>query len=163
MKRAEMRTWMRYIEEVPTVAVRVPSFNMAFLPRYTGLDESQFRNKQSDIRPIRKHFYRRMGPAGFDNEDFYAALEQITNTCQRMENAIADGPWLVGNQYTLADIIMAPLIDRMEDLGFAYLWNENYPGMRDWMSRIKLRPAFLKAFPAGCRLSEMHELATPSC
>ena len=32
IKRAEMRTWMRFIEEVHTVAVRVPSFNMAFAP-----------------------------------------------------------------------------------------------------------------------------------
>lgn len=34
-----MRKWMRYIEEVSTAAVRFPSFNMAFLPRFDGLDE----------------------------------------------------------------------------------------------------------------------------
>ena len=32
--RAEMRAWMRFHEEVPTIAVRTPSFNMAFLPRF---------------------------------------------------------------------------------------------------------------------------------
>ena len=40
--RARMRKWMRYIEEVPTAAVRFPSFNMAFLPRFDGLDEESF-------------------------------------------------------------------------------------------------------------------------
>jgi glutathione S-transferase len=59
VERAQMRAWMRYLEEVPTVAVRVPSFNMGFLPRFAGLDETRFRAEQSDIRPIRKHFYRR--------------------------------------------------------------------------------------------------------
>jgi glutathione S-transferase len=38
-QRAKMRAWMRYFEEVPTAAVRVPSFNMGFLPRYAGLDD----------------------------------------------------------------------------------------------------------------------------
>jgi len=163
LKRAEMRTWMRYIEEVPTVAVRVPSFNMAFLPRYTGLDEKQFREKQSDIRPIRKQFYRRMGPLGFESEDLEAALEQIRNTCQRVEHSLLDGPWLTGYKYTLADIILAPLIDRMEDLGFAYLWIEDYPRMKDWLSRMQSRPAYQKAFTRGCRHSETHDLELQSC
>jgi glutathione S-transferase len=65
VQRAKMRAWMRFLEEVPTAAVRVPSFNMGFLPRYEGLSRAQFEAQQSDIRPIRKQFYRRMGPGGF--------------------------------------------------------------------------------------------------
>ena len=38
-ERARMRAWMRFMEEVPTAAVRVPSFNMVFLPRFDGLDD----------------------------------------------------------------------------------------------------------------------------
>ena len=53
-ERALMRKWMRYIEEVPTAAVRFPSFNMAFLPRFDGLDEDQFIEQQADVRPLRK-------------------------------------------------------------------------------------------------------------
>ena len=54
-----MRAWMRYLKEVPTVAVQVPSINMGFPPRFAGLDDERFRAEQSDVRPIRKHFYRR--------------------------------------------------------------------------------------------------------
>jgi glutathione S-transferase len=76
VQRARMRAWMRYLEEVPTAAVRVPSFNMGFLPRFAGLDEASFRAEQSDIRPIRKHFYRRMGPGGFRRADVEAAIDR---------------------------------------------------------------------------------------
>ena len=69
VQRAKMRAWMRYLEEVPTAAVRVPSFNAGFLPRYAGLDRAQFEAQQSDIRPLRKQFYRRMGPGGFKKDD----------------------------------------------------------------------------------------------
>ena len=157
--RAEMRAWMRFHEEVPTIAVRTPSFNMAFLPRFQGLDEQQFHDQQSDIRPLRKQFYRRMGAKGFNREDFEAALEQITNTCRRMDRALENSPWLVEDTYTLADIIVAPLIDRMEDLGFAELWESDFPAMTDWFARIKKRPAFQTALYEGCRLSEKHTLA----
>ena len=156
--RARMRTWMRYIEEVPTVAVRFPSFNMAFLPRFEGLDEAGFRAEQSDVRPLRKQFYRRMGPSGFSDEDIEAALENTTKTAERMDRELQNGPWLVGDQYTLADIVLAPLIDRMADLGFAQLWAD-YPSVADWYERIKARPAFQTAFFPGTRLSELHDLA----
>jgi glutathione S-transferase len=158
VQRAKMRAWMRYLEEVPTAAVRVPSFNMGFLPRFAGLDEASFRAEQSDIRPIRKHFYRRMGPGGFKRADVEAALEQIVSTCARMEAALADGPWLMGAQYTLADIVVTPSIDRMADLGYSSLWADKYPGVTAWYARMQARPAFQQAYYKGTRMSETFPL-----
>jgi glutathione S-transferase len=158
-ERAKMRAWMRYLEEVPTAAVRVPSFNMGFLPRYAGLDEERFRAEQSDIRPIRKHFYRRMGTKGFKRAEVEAALEQIASTCARMDAALADGPWLMGKQYTLADIVVTPSIDRMADLGYASIWKEKYPRVADWYARMQARPAFQAAYYKGTRMSETMPLS----
>jgi len=159
--RARMRAWMRFLEEVPTAAVRVPSFNMGFLPRYEGMDRKTFEGVESDIRPIRKQFYRRMGPQGFKKEDVEASLEQIANTCSRMSAALEKGPWLLGEQYTLADIIVAPLIDRMADLGMDYIWNEKFPRVADWYERMQARPAFQQTFYPGARMSEFLPL-TPA-
>jgi glutathione S-transferase len=151
--RARMRAWMRFLEEVPTAAVRVPSFNMGFLPRFEGLDRRQFEAEQADVRPIRKQFYRRMGPSGFKKEDVEASLEQLGNTYRRMDKALESGPWLIGAQYSLADIIVAPLIDRMADLGYAAIWRP-YPRVADWYARMQARPAFQRTFYAGSRMSE---------
>ena len=159
VERAAMRAWMRFLEEVPTAAVRVPSFNMGFLPRFEGLDRKQFEAEQADIRPIRKQFYRRMGTSGFNKADVEASFEQLRNTCRRMNDALAKGPWLLGAQYTLADIIVAPLIDRMDDLGYAELWETDYPRVSDWYARMQARPAFQAAFYPGTRMSEFLPLA----
>jgi len=165
--KATMRSWMRFIEEVPTVAVRIPSFNMAFLPRFKDLSAEDFHEQQSDIRPLRKQFYRRMGPKGFAGEDFSAALEQIHDTAKRMDASLAQGPWLLGETYSLADVILAPLLDRMADLGFADLWDKDFPSVTDWYKRLQDRPAFKRAFFDGTRLSGLHDLskkfAGPSC
>lgn len=160
--RADMRAWMRYLEEVPTSAVRVPSFNMALMSRFAGQDDATFLRNEADIRPIRKHFYRRMGTKGFGAEDFRTSLEQIVKTCERVHGALADGPWLLGTFYSIADIVLAPSIDRMADLGFAHLWQSEFPRVTDWHNRIKARPAFQKAFFPGSRMSESYELAPPT-
>ncbi len=158
VERAKMRAWMRYLEEVPTAAVRVPSFNMGFLPRFAGLDETRFRVEQSDIRPIRKHFYRRMGTTGFKRAEVEAALEQIDSSCGRMEEALAHGPWLMGADYTIADIVVTPSIDRMNDLGYSSIWDKKYPRVTDWYARMQARPAFRLTYYPGTRMSETYSL-----
>src|SRR3984893_18323963 len=40
-KRARMRALMRFIDEMPAAAVRVPTFNLAFLPRFAAMTEAE--------------------------------------------------------------------------------------------------------------------------
>ncbi len=157
--RAVMRGWMRYLEEVATPAVRYPSFNMAFLPRFDGLNDQQFLDQQADVRPLRKGFFRRMGRQGFSDEEMTEAFEKISQTAARIDQALANGAWLVGDQFTLADVVAAPLFDRMADLGFAHLWQHRSPRVADWYTRLQSRPAFKAAFYPGTRLTEFLPIA----
>jgi glutathione S-transferase len=40
--RATMRAWLRYIDEVPSMAIRVPSFQKLFLPRFKAMTDAEF-------------------------------------------------------------------------------------------------------------------------
>lgn len=152
--RAEVRGWIRYLDEVPTSAVRVPSFNMGFLPRYDGLDDAAFQKEQADIRPLRKHFYEKMGRKGFDDTEVANAMEQFGAAVARMDRTLKTTPWLSGNALGLADFIATPLIDRMDDLGFASMWDDGAPHVTDWFARIRARPAFAATFYPQSRLSD---------
>jgi glutathione S-transferase len=159
VERAHMRSWMRYLEEVPTAAIRVPSFNRGFLSRFDGLDEKRFLEEQVNVRRIRRDFFIRMGsPLGFDRDEVANSLHQLSETCERMHAALDRGPWLLGQQFTLADVLAAPTIDRMNDLGLAYLWEEKYPRVSEWYNRLQARPAFAATYYAGTRVSELAEL-----
>ena len=46
---------------------------------------------------------------------------------------------------------IAPLFQRMEDLGIRELWSDA-PGVADWFKRIKARPSYGVAFYEGSRL-----------
>ena len=158
-ERARMRAWMHFAEEVPVPAIRVPSFNRAFLYRFEGLDQAQFEDEQMNVRKVRREMFQRMGkPAGFSRRDVDIALGQLDDTCARMQAALKDGPWLMGEQFTLADVLVIPAIDRMVDLGLAGIWEANYPLVGAWYERFQARPSFAATYYEGSRVSDFLEL-----
>lgn len=155
LARARMRAWMRYFEEVATPAIRPPSYNAALLSRFQDMDDEQFRREQADVRPLRKHFYRRMGPKGFSEPDLQTSIEQLIATLDRMESTLERSAWLVSETYSIADIVILPTIDRMADLGLGDLWSRGErPRVANWYGRMLQRPAIRRAYPKGARLSD---------
>ena len=54
VERAEMRAWLRFIDEVPSMAIRVPSFQNVFLERFLAMSEEEyaaFRDRNTLRRP----------------------------------------------------------------------------------------------------------------
>ncbi|MET3905842.1 glutathione S-transferase [Bradyrhizobium sp. S3.3.6] len=146
---AHMRAWRQYIDEVPTPAIRVPSFNAYFVPAWSKMTEQQFFEYTEQL-PLRKHFYRKMGRKGFSESDVSEALDKLRQTLDRMEQTLGDGPWLVGSQYTIADASITPTILRMDDCGLSHMWRE-LPRVSDWYDRIRNRPSFIAAYLPGSR------------
>ena len=64
------------------------------------------------------------------------------------------GPWLMGDDYTLADMAVLPLIDRMQDLGLDDLWIKPYPTISKWLHNAQKRLASRQSYVQGSRLSE---------
>jgi glutathione S-transferase len=158
--RARARAWMHYVEEVAVGAIRVPSFNRAFLYRFSNLDQKQFEAQEVDPRPVRKELFQRMGsPKGFSKKEIDKSLGELAETCRRMHELLANkGPWLMGEQFTLADVLVMPSIDRMADLGLAHIWQDKYPRVTVWYERLQARPAFQATYFPGSRVSDFLKL-----
>lgn len=156
--RCRMRAWMRYVDEVPTTAVRVPTFaNMLAPMRFAKTSNEDFQ-KHADRLPLRKQFYERMSQTGFGKKELEYAEFQIRQTCERIDAAIADhgGPFIMGDRYTLVDAQVTPLIDRMDDLGYEHLWEGDLPRMTKWLADIQARPSYAAAFYPGARISQRY-------
>jgi glutathione S-transferase len=154
--RAAMRSLIRYIDEVPTPAVRVPSYNIAFLPHYRDMPEADF-VALAESKPLRKEFLLSMGRTGFSAEEMNKALERLRRAFLRMSETLRDsgGPWLMGTDLTLADIAMMPVLVRMDDLGLGALW-ERLPEIDHWLAALRERPAFAKTYYFGSLLTEKY-------
>lgn len=150
--RARMRAWMRFFEEVPTTAIRVPSFNKIFSKVIGQLPRQAYEN-MAEKMPLRKHFYLKMnGTEGFDASAYEESIERLANTIARMEQSLSKtGPWLMGNQFTIADIVVIPTFVRMEDLGMCEFWDKAHH-VGYWYKMAQARPSFDKAYYEGTRV-----------
>jgi glutathione S-transferase len=150
--RAQMRAWLRYIDEVPSMAVRVPSFNNVFLPFYRSMSQADFK-AFVEAMPIRKYFFEKMGQGGFSGKEYENALEQLRRSFVRVEKSLSSQQWIAGSHYTLADICMVPVMQRLDDIGLVSLWAE-FPRLTNWYEAVRGRRAYTKAFYPGSHLGK---------
>ncbi len=153
--RAAMRSLMRFIDEMPAPAVRVPTYNLAFLPRFAAMTEEEF-IAFAESKPLRKEFMLAMGRTGFPQEDMDAALGRLRRAYERMNSAIesSGGPWLLGKEITLADISVMPALVRMDDLGRSSDWAA-LPRVANWFDMIRAHPAFEPTYYPGSLLTHI--------
>ena len=59
--RAHMRALMHYIDEMPAAAVRVPTFNLAFLPGFQKMSAEDF-TAMAELKPLAPRVHVQHGP-----------------------------------------------------------------------------------------------------
>jgi len=155
VKRARMRALMHYIDEMPAAAVRVPTFNLAFLPSFQKMSREDF-VAFAESKPLRREFMLTMGQTGFPPAEMDAALARLRRTYERMDAEIekSGGPWLLGKEITLADVAVMPALVRMHDLGLAD-WQDLLRVVA-WFDNIRTQAAFRSTYYEGSLLSERY-------
>ena len=79
---------------------------------------------------------------------------------RKMDQALGESHWLVGDQFSMADIAMTPYVNRLAALAMEGLWRGGrYPHVERWFGEIQDRstftPAFVDWMPEDLR-AEMH-------
>jgi glutathione S-transferase len=69
---------------------------------------------------------------------------------QKMEDTLANQPWLAGNAFSLADVGVTPYVNRLDMLGMSALWTRSRPRVTAWFDRIKARESFKPALLDMC-------------
>ena len=155
--RSQMRAFLVFVDVWPTPAVRTPSFQFGgLLKKFTAMSDEKFSSLVKK-RPLKAEFYNSFDKnKGFSDTQIFSSFDVIVRTVKRMDEMLQKfgGPWLLGEDYSLADMAVLPLIDRMQDLGLDGLWLNTFPSISDWLSRAQQRPATIKSYVDGSRLSE---------
>ena len=154
VERAKMRTLMHFMDEMPAPAVRVPTFNLALLPRFAAMSEDEF-VAFAESKPLRREFMLAMGRKGFPQKDMDEAMARLRRTYERMDAEIAKsgGPWLLGKDISLADVMAMPALVRMADLRQDTAW-QDLPNVKRWFDAIHAHPAFVPTYYPGSLLTE---------
>lgn len=82
-----------------------------------------------------------------DESEFQRGLEAAPRVLAALESTAGEGPCLCGNQLSLADIHLAPMIGYfvLADEGRALL--QKYPRLGEWWSELSNRSAFVATTP----------------
>ena len=115
------------------ITLPIPNSPAAFLDRQASIEKRTL--LETRIRD------------GVTQEDMDYAEARIAEVLDDMETTLADRPWLNGERLSLADISIAPFIERFESNKLDRLvdWNAR-PRLGDWWSRMQNLVSFKTAF-----------------
>ena len=149
-ERAQMRLWLYNSEEGAHWNINVCSHprHAARLAKKSYSREELLNFADNCSNPmIGKRLRRRLevGVSEQETEDAFVQLEFLLDLMERKLKE--DGPWLAGETYSLADVSMCSMINRLEVLARPEMISEAArPAIADWWWRIRKRPAFEIAF-----------------
>jgi glutathione S-transferase len=95
--------------------------------------------------PSRRTKFRGLMVAGLESPLVVDALVAFARIYGDMERALASGPWLMGDAFTLADSGQVSFFHRLEMMQLGALWREHFPRVADWFERCRARPSFARA------------------
>ncbi len=135
-ERARMRLWTKQLDEGLHGHTGVLSTVIAW--RFQDNHEAQIETMPDPAKRARKRESIRLG---YDAPIFHGALKRYDKLLGDMETALAAGPWLAGNAYSLADIAYVPYMARLDQLGLMGM-TALRPHVADWYRRLQARPAY---------------------
>ena len=145
--RARMRLWTRYTDLVPSEAVKLPSFVKNIVPALQKMPRAEALAMIERIPDahIRQRWHK-AATTGISAADLAPSIAQLKDMVARMDLALAEGPWLAGEQLSLADLDIAPFVQRLVRVDL-FGEVEARPRVFDWYSRLSSRPAYQAAMP----------------
>lgn len=148
--RAEVRLWTKAVDEelhpACSALTYIVSHRHTILRQGTGSFEDFLEGAGSEGVAARKlkWGYIQHGIAAPGAAD---KLRLYVDYLDRMESTLARGEWLAGDRFTLADIALAPYLNRLAALAMEPLWQGGArPQVARWFDAVRARPAFAPAF-----------------
>ena len=147
--KANMRVWTKLQDDVVHPAIQKPTFNLLVKPILARKTDREL-DEWLSPHPLKEReiLFKNAARSPINSEALEEAKKQFNFVFSKMEEPLAIGDWLCGNQFTLADIALAPSIDRLEQCGWLDVFN-NFPNVSKWCDRIREREAFSKMRPTN--------------
>jgi len=140
--RARMRLWTKQLDEGVHAAVGTLGLCIAFRDQHLERDPEEVQKYLANlVDPARRERIAHALEFAMDAPGFTPALRRFVKLVSDMDAALASGPWLAGDAYSLADLAYAPYLARLEHLGLDDMVKAR-PRVAAWWARLSARPAF---------------------
>ena len=143
---ARMRVFTKYVDEYFRPALSQIGWQMMIHTITDKLSPAEFEAKLARIpREEKREKWRIAAAQGYTPEQMAAWRRILAEGIGKMEAALATGPWLAGEHYSLADIAFFALAAHMPGRFTDVMSEAVSPRVMDWHGRMKARPAVAAA------------------
>ena len=141
-QRAAVRLYNKLIDEYVHNSCTILTFATAFRPWFAGLTGEQIEARLAKSPSKQRTEYKRdVALHGLESRFARQALEYHLKLLKMMGAALERGPWLAGEQFSLADAAVIPYILRLDLLKLDRLLGEK---TKNWYARMRERPSVKK-------------------
>jgi glutathione S-transferase len=162
--RARMRLWTKRedaIHDGINTMTTAIIFRVADLKKAPEALEAKF---AAYPNPAKGEKARDLTFKGLESKYVAEALVRFAMLFRDMEAALARGPWLLGADFSLADVGFMSFFYRLELMQTGGMWRDHFPRVTDWFERCKQRPSFATAiadFIGGEKIAQYRAIGLP--
>ena len=144
--KARMRFWNKFVDEHVMNYVSMWGWHRMVGVIARGIESGEFERLVERIPLHEQREKWRTARSGFNQADLANATRKIELAVAKVEAQLAEGPWLTGDKFTLADINFfamcgVSLVRMFPEIGT----EERCPRLLDWLRRINERPGIIAA------------------
>ena len=144
--RARMRAWNKFVDEQVMNFVSIHGWHRRIRLIAQKFTDTEFEAYLERIPLVEQRNKWRTAREGFDEAELANATRKVTLAVERGEAALAESPWLVGDDYSLADVNLFAMCSISLGRLFPELAERSrYPHFWDWHERMLARPAVQSA------------------
>ncbi|GAD88626.1 hypothetical protein VHA01S_008_00220 [Vibrio halioticoli NBRC 102217] len=152
----QMYEWM-YLARDNHLSIKTYMYSNVKNPQGMKRNEQEmadYREKQTFDSALLAFHERFNSHNGFSAEEKAQATAIIDQCFSKMDKRLSDHQWLVGENFSLADITWIPQLVVLKAANYPF---ENYPNLEQWKNAIIQRPSFERAvkqwlvLPSGVR------------
>ena len=74
--------------------------------------------------------------------------DKIARSMEYTERRLGQGPWLMENRFTLADLVMAVALEYI-DFRYPHDWRGRHARLAQWLAGVSARPSLIETRPPG--------------
>ncbi|MHC2255776.1 glutathione S-transferase [Bradyrhizobium embrapense] len=146
LDRQRVRRWTKSYDDSLHLAIFVLSFMCWMRERYLNMPQEGLQSCLPGLAdPVKRRVSYDLLEKGWKSESVAVSLQRLVTLIAEVNLAAGENRWLVGDKYSLADIDMLIVVQRLSDLGLSELWDE-HAALSVWLDRARGRASFEEAF-----------------
>lgn len=138
--------WSKYIDYNLSPSLGTLGCRKYLVPLLRERDSDELNNIIASIPVAERQPGWQLAADGDYTDDMVSNSERkVVLVIKRMEEILAGADWLVGNDYSIADINTFAMVESLRDLVPKIVNDDNSPNTLNWLHKVAARPAVKEA------------------